>query len=112
MKIIKSATLPWLGISNNPEIKKQTFIGNDLVPKLMMFGKAVFKPGQKVGEHKHATMFEVFYILSGKALFVINGKENIIEAGECVVIEPGEFHFQSNSFDRDVEWVYFGIATD
>lgn len=112
MKIIKGSAIPWVGVNNAPEIKKQTFIGNEMIPKLMMFGKAIFKPGQKVGEHTHATMFEVYYILSGKASFTVNQEENIVEKDSCIVIEPGELHYQSNPFQEDVEWIYFGVATD
>lgn len=112
MKIIKSKNLPWMGVSHNPEIKKKTFIGNGLIPKLTTLGKAVFKPGQIVSEHKHETMFEVFYILKGKAMFVVEGKKHILEKQECLVLEPGELHSQSNPYHESVEWVYFGVATD
>jgi quercetin dioxygenase-like cupin family protein len=112
MKIIKTAELPEIGVSHNPEIKKKVFIDSQQIPKLMMFGEATFKSGQAVEKHSHATMFEVFYIQSGRAIFNINGEAYEVTAGDCITVEPGVEHFQSNPFDTDTRWIYFGIATD
>jgi|TARA_R110000868_G_scaffold35889_14_gene128076 quercetin dioxygenase-like cupin family protein len=112
MKLTHSTTLPELGVSHNPEIKKKVFIGSGEIPQLMMFGSAVFTPGQLVELHKHDTMFEVFYIQKGQAEFVVNNKKILVQPGDCITIEPGEIHAQSNPFQENVEWLYFGIATD
>ncbi|WP_158975142.1 cupin domain-containing protein [Cellulophaga sp. L1A9] len=112
MKISKTTALPELGVSHNTEIKKKVFIAKGEIPQLMMYGSAVFTPGQSVELHKHDTMFEVFYIQSGKAEFTVNSKKFIVEKGDCITIEPGEIHAQHNPFDENVEWLYFGVATD
>lgn len=112
MKIVHWDKLPELGVSHNPEIKKKTLIGHGEIPQLMMFGTAVFRKGQKVDIHKHDTMFEVFYIQKGKAVFEVNGEKHILEPGHCITIAPGEKHAQSNPYDEEVTWTYFGIATD
>ncbi|MDO8302996.1 MAG: cupin domain-containing protein, partial [Sedimentisphaerales bacterium] len=85
---------------------------NGDIPKLTTFAMSTFKPGDSTKEHEHPTMYEVFYLTSGKAIFTIAGKEIKVRAGESLVIEPGEKHFQSNPFDLNVSWIYFGIATD
>ena len=103
MKIVDWNELPDLGVSHNPDIKKRTLIGHNEIPQLMMYGTAVFKPGQEVEIHKHDTMFEVF---------TISGKEYEVGPGHCITIEPGELHSQRNPFDTDVTWTYFGIAID
>ena len=56
MKIIDLETLPELGVSHDPTIKKKTLIGAGEIPKLMMFSTAIFKPGHSVETHKHDTM--------------------------------------------------------
>jgi len=53
----------------------------------MMFGHAVFTPGQEVETHVHKTMHEVFYITKGKAIFAINNKEYTVTKGDCITIE-------------------------
>lgn len=112
MKIVDWNTLPDLRVSHNAEIKKRTLINRGEIPKLMMYGTALFKPGQQVELHKHDTMFEVFHIQTGKAIFTISGKQYEVCSGNCITIEPGEIHGQHNPFDTDVTWIYFGIATD
>ncbi|NJB69995.1 quercetin dioxygenase-like cupin family protein [Saonia flava] len=112
MKLTHTKLLPELGVSHNPDIKKKVFLGRGEIPQLMNFGTATFKPGQAVEEHKHDTMFEVFYIQSGKAEFIVNGEALVLRAGDCITLEPGELHSQNNPFKEDVVWLYFGIATD
>jgi len=112
MKIANIKNLPEVGVSHNPDIKKKVLIGNQEIPNLMMFGEAVFKPGQSVEKHSHDTMYEVFYISSGKAIFNVGGNELEVGVGDCITIEPKEEHFQNNPFNEDVRWLYFGIATD
>mgnify|MGYP005846999565 CR=1 FL=1 len=75
-------------------------------------GEAIFKPGQSVDEHKHETAYEVFYIQSGKAEFVVNGEVYLVQEGDCVTIEPNEPHLQRNPFSADVVWLYFMVAID
>ncbi|KGK32276.1 cupin domain-containing protein [Cellulophaga sp. HaHa_2_95] len=112
MKLTKTTVLPELGVSHDAEIKKKVFIGKGEIPQLMMYGSAVFTPGQSVELHQHDTMFEVFYIQSGKAEFIVNSDKFTVEKGDCITIEPGELHAQNNPFDENVTWTYFGIATD
>jgi quercetin dioxygenase-like cupin family protein len=73
MKLIKLEDIPLVGVSHNPDIKKKVILEKGYIPQLMTFGQATFLPGQSVEEHSHETMFEVFYIQSGKADFVVNG---------------------------------------
>ncbi|QVY65738.1 cupin domain-containing protein [Polaribacter sp. Q13] len=112
MKLVNTNTLPEIGTSHDEDVKKKVFIEKGIVPQLMMFGAATFKPGQAVETHKHDTMYEVFYIQSGKAEFVVNDQKMIVIHGDCITIEQGEFHSMSNPFSENVTWVYFGIATD
>jgi len=112
MKLVHTKTLPELGVSHNEAIKKKVFLERGIVPQLMMFGSAIFKPGQLVETHKHDTMYEVFYIQSGKVDFVVNDKKIVLSEGDCITIEEGEYHSQCNSYEVDVAWIYFGIATD
>lgn len=112
MKLVKTNELPEIGTNHDSEIKKKVFVGKDEVPKLMQFGSATFKPGQKVKAHKHDTMFEVFLIQKGKIDFVVDGEKITVSDGDCITVEAGEIHSQHNNYNEEVHWVYFGIATD
>ncbi|MFC1649246.1 cupin domain-containing protein [Patescibacteria group bacterium] len=104
--------LNWKAVSHNPEIKKKVILENGEIPRITTFGKAVFKPGQSVEEHKHPTMYEVFLITCGKAKLFVSGEEMIVTKDDCVVVEPNEIHSQSNPYNKDVVWIYFGVATN
>ena len=112
MKIVNMTSLPETGVSHNPDIKRKTLIGKGEIPRLMMFSKAVLKPGQFVESHTHETMYEVFFICSGRAVFTIDGREIEAQEGDCITVAPKENHSLKNPFDADGTWLYFGIATD
>jgi quercetin dioxygenase-like cupin family protein len=112
MKITKVNDISEIGITHNPEIKKKVFLEKNEIPQVMTFGQATFLPGQMVEEHKHDTMYEVFYIQSGKAEFIINNKKILVEKDQVITIEPKELHSQNNPFVEPVTWLYFGVAVD
>jgi quercetin dioxygenase-like cupin family protein len=112
MKIRNVQQLLEESVTHNPEVKKKVLIRNGEIPHLMMFGNATLKPGQTIGRHKHETMAEVFYILSGKAMFHLGDQEVEVHPGDCITSEPNEEHGQTNPFNEEVTWLYFGIATD
>ncbi|ALM07795.1 hypothetical protein SB49_08305 [Sediminicola sp. YIK13] len=112
MKIVRSKEVAEVGVSHNVEIRKKVLLEKGTIPQLMNFSSAVFKPGQFVETHSHPTMYEVFYIIKGRAAFVVEHEKVILGVGDCITIAPGEIHSQSNPYDNIVEWIYFGIATD
>jgi mannose-6-phosphate isomerase-like protein (cupin superfamily) len=112
MKLVRTSQTPEVGLSHNEDIKKKVFLEKGYIPQLMNFSSATFKPGQAVESHQHLTMFEVFYLISGSADFVVNQEKITLNAGDCITIEPGEVHSQHNPYNEDVVWLYFGIATD
>ncbi|MBT3817446.1 MAG: cupin domain-containing protein [Candidatus Magasanikbacteria bacterium] len=112
MNLTQTKTLPEIGTSHNKNIKKKIIIEKGKIPNLTTFATATFKSGQSVETHTHETMYEVFYIESGKAEFVVDDKRFEVTAGDCITIEPGEKHSQSNPYDEDVVWIYFGVAVE
>ncbi|MGY5354669.1 cupin domain-containing protein [Wenyingzhuangia sp. IMCC45467] len=112
MKLTHTNSLQEILTSHNSNVKKKVFIEKGEIPQLMMFGSATFKPGDKVEAHVHKTMYEVFYIQSGKIDFIVNGNKTTVTTGDCITIEPGESHAQENNYLEDVTWIYFGIDSE
>lgn len=112
LKITNTDRINKIKANHQGEILKKVLIDKNEIPNLMMFSTATFKPNQKVELHKHDTMFEVFYVQSGKAEFTIDNTKHIVQKGDCITVEPGELHSQSNPFMEDVTWLYFGVAVD
>jgi len=112
MKVKRKKGLKEEGTNHDASIKKTVLIRKGEIPQLMNFSTSIFKPGQEVDEHSHQTMYEVFQITSGKIDFVISGEKIVLEKGDCVTIEPGEIHSQSNPYQEEAHLTYFGIAID
>jgi len=107
MKFINITDIPSVGVSHNPETKKKVFLAKGEIPNLNAFAWAVFKPGQGVESHVHQDFDEIFYVLSGRAEFIVQDKRFEVVPGSCVVVEAGEEHSQMNLFKEDVKWIFF-----
>lgn len=71
------------------------------------------QPGKKgPPPHIHIQQVEVFEVLIGRMLAVVNGKETTANVGETVVVQPGETHTFRNGSDTEplVMKVYFEKA--
>lgn len=112
VKVVHIKELTFVGVSHNPKIKKKVLLGKDMIPKITHVSQAVLNPGQTIETHGHPTMYEVFFIQSGKALFIIGNEEFEVKEGDFLYIEPGVNHSQKNPFQEPITWLYFGVAVD
>lgn len=69
------------------------------------FVKSVLSPGSSIGYHAHNGEFEVYYILSGKALVNDNGTESILTAGDSILTPHGSSHSIENIGDTNLEYI-------
>ena len=61
-------------------------------PKLaMVFRKRALKPGSGIGYHEQKED-EIYYVLSGRGLMTIDGKEMEVGPGDAVLTRPGSSH--------------------
>lgn len=68
-----------------------------------------YEPLGKVASHYHKQQTEVFYTISGKAEWNIDGQFFITESGDCIVIEPGEVHAIKNPLNKEWHFIAFKI---
>jgi mannose-6-phosphate isomerase-like protein (cupin superfamily) len=54
----------------------------------MVFRKRAFKPGSAIGYHVQRED-EIYYVLSGRGLMTIDGKEFEVGPGDAVLTRPG-----------------------
>src|SRR5688572_15365236 len=45
------------------------------------------------GVYRNTVCFEMMYIIEGTGKVVVNGEEHQVEAGDLIVLEPGDKHF-------------------
>ncbi len=108
MKAINLKDIPLVPVSHDPQILKQVMIDKGIIPRLDKFSKAIIRKGQAVSSHRHDTMYEILFFLTGRGELSVDGNNVEVFPNQCIVIEPGEVHSIPKVLD-DMELVYFGI---
>ncbi len=67
-----------------------------------MFSVLTFEPGAGLGVHDHVDNFEIYYILSGKATAIDDGKEVEVFPGDVIYTADGASHSITNTGDSDM----------
>ena len=58
----------------------------------VLVGLNAFEPGQEHKLHAHAGMDKVYHVLSGRGLFLLEGREEPMEAGMMLIAPEGVPH--------------------
>jgi len=67
---------------------KSTLFQSDRI----LVGLNAFEPGQEHRLHAHAGMDKVYYVLQGRGVFLLDGREEPMEAGLMLVAPEGARH--------------------
>lgn len=97
------------GVSHDKTIKKKVIAKKGDIPHIPQIAQAILKPGNRVKQHSHSDLYEVFYIESGEVQVKVNNQENTLKAGDIITIEPNDIHEFENKSEVDVKMFYFGI---
>ena len=91
------------------EVEIKEFNGGTGITKGRMFVdnngkimKALLEKGSSIGSHTHQTSSEIIYIISGIAKCILDGKEEIVKAGECHYCPKGSTHSIINENEEDL----------
>lgn len=66
----------------------------------LLVGLNAFEPGQSHRLHTHEGMDKVYHVLSGRGLFLLDGRELPMQAGQMLVAPDGVAHGVRNSSDE------------
>ena len=77
--------------------------------KIRMYAHARLKPGEEVEFHVHTNESEIYYVISGKALYDDNGTKIELEAGAVTHTPPGSGHGIANIGDDMLEFMALEI---
>jgi mannose-6-phosphate isomerase-like protein (cupin superfamily) len=58
----------------------------------ILVGLNAFEPGQEHKLHAHAGMDKVYHVLAGRGLFLLEGREEPLEAGTMLIAPEGVPH--------------------
>jgi mannose-6-phosphate isomerase-like protein (cupin superfamily) len=94
-------------------IKKRVFIRQGQVSHLTQLARSRYfeKCSTEVDLHVHSTMWEIYFVLKGKARHVVGDQEFVAEEGDVVAVPPNTTHYYE-VIEMPHELLYFGIATD
>ena len=72
----------------------------EMYEKGRLFGRLTLEPGCSIGQHEHNGEMETFYVVSGHGVFLDNGTEREVSAGDVCYTASGEFHSIRNTGDE------------
>lgn len=68
--------------------------------KARLIATITLEPGCSIGEHVHENEEEIFYIISGTALYNDNGHDNVLTVGDSCICLAGQKHSIANADDK------------
>ena len=103
LKIWKGDDFAWRYGDHGPKYICET--------KDFKFGLVYLNPGQNIGKHVHRIIEEVFYVMSGRADFHVNGEKYTVKTGQVVYVEPNDIHSVDNPYDSPAKIVLAASKT-
>jgi quercetin dioxygenase-like cupin family protein len=83
-------------VFDSAKMGKATIFRSDRI----LVGLNCFEPGQEHKLHSHSRMDKVYHVLSGRGLFLLEGREIAMEAGVMLVAPDGVPHGIRNTGDE------------
>ncbi len=62
----------------------------------------ILYPGSSIGEHPHSGDDEIYFVISGSGVMVVDGKEQLVGPGSAVLTLSGSSHGLRNAGDEDL----------
>ena len=78
---------------------------------VQMLNWAVLPANSSFQRHFHQDMQEVFVILSGEVEMHVAGECRVMQAGDTVIVDPGELHQMRNLRAEEARYIVFGISS-
>jgi mannose-6-phosphate isomerase-like protein (cupin superfamily) len=111
MEVIASADMP--GVMSRSNCLSQYTWGDDCYgwnfvdTDALSVKQELMPPDTREQLHYHEVANQFFFILKGRALFTIDGKEQVLMQNEGIEIKAGQQHFISNKNDTDLEFILY-----
>lgn len=77
----------------------------ELNEKGRLFGNIHLDPGASIGYHEHEGESELFYVVSGEAVYNDNGTEYPLHAGDTAIVKSGNGHGIANRGTEPVDLI-------
>ena len=70
----------------------RTFLTGEFNSSLKYVRELMLEPGSSVGIHKHKDDEEVYYVICGNGIMVVDGEEKVVGEGDIVLTKTGSYH--------------------
>ena len=107
IKIIRKNELIEQPVSHQKDKFKEVILKNREIPGLLQFASSKFGGGEKVNEHVHESIYEIFYVLKGEVVITGGELKETAKEGYTFVVFPLQIH--SLSFNKETEMIYFNL---
>jgi mannose-6-phosphate isomerase-like protein (cupin superfamily) len=77
-----------LAVYGGDKMGKSTLFQSDR----LLVGLNAFEPGQEHRLHAHSGMDKVYHVLAGRGVFLLEGREEPMEAGTMLIAPEGVLH--------------------
>ena len=78
-----------------------------IVDETVRFMRGKLEPGSSIGMHEHSDSCEVLYVISGVGTAIMDGVEEIVNAGDYHYCPKGHAHTLINRGDEDL--IFFAV---
>ena len=95
----------------NLPVRKKVIVKNGVVPGITQVAISTFtkKVSMKPHAHNHPTMWELYYVLEGEAIYKIGLTSYRVKPGDFLVIPPQTHHYQKIT-KAPHKILYWGVA--
>jgi mannose-6-phosphate isomerase-like protein (cupin superfamily) len=90
-EIVKLADQPWYTAPDRA-VARQLFAPNNSRCTTMSLAEIKIPAGVAVREHFHKEREEIYHIVAGTGLMILDGRSAPVGPGDSIVIHPGERH--------------------
>jgi quercetin dioxygenase-like cupin family protein len=90
IRVTEAITEP--SIHNTP---KQVYLRGGVLPGVTQVATATLEAGVEIEPHAHPTMFEIYYVLAGRAVYHVGEEHHDVGPGDFIVVPPRTRHYQT-----------------
>jgi len=85
------------------------FLKNGDMDGILSMGRTTLEPGSTIGEHEHPNTEDLYLILEGRGIGVLNGERFPVGPGDLFLVKAGGSHGLIN--DSDGPLTFLGVLT-
>ncbi len=85
------------------------YLKNGEMDGIVTAGRVTLEPGASIGDHPHPSHDELYLVIEGRGIGVLDGRQFPIASGDMYVLKAGQSHGMIN--DSDEPLVFFMLMT-